>query len=194
MAGLRVSKISLSVVLCALGMQVHAEGVPRCAAMDLPIMSVGPPPTQYMAFCEQRPDSCLLAGEAVLEWTPQLHALLSSINAEVNADIDFVADQDNLGVEESWDLPLDCRADCEDFALEKRERLRNIGIPGASLTMVIAFHEVEFFPHAILLVETTTGTWVLDNLHDEVMCWDALPYRYTRRERPDGQWIRFAIR
>jgi predicted transglutaminase-like cysteine proteinase len=35
---------------------------------------------------------------------------------------------------------------------------------------------------------------VLDNLHDEPMCWDALPYRYARRERPDGLWTRFAIR
>jgi predicted transglutaminase-like cysteine proteinase len=194
MSGLRVSIACLSVILGALALQAHADAVPRCTPMDLPIAWIDSPPTQYTAFCERQPDSCLLEGEAVLDWTPRLHALLTSVNAAVNADIELVADVDNLGVEESWDLPPDCRGDCEDFALEKRERLRSVGIPSASLTMAIAFHEVKFFPHAILLVETTTGTWVLDNLQDEVLCWDAPPYRYTRRERPDGQWSRFESR
>jgi predicted transglutaminase-like cysteine proteinase len=194
MARRRFAISCLSVALCGLAMQLDAGGVPRCVTMDLPVVSIGPPPTQYLAFCERRPDSCLLAGDAVLEWTPQLHDLLGEVNAGVNSDIQFVSDPDNLGLEESWNLPIDCRGDCEDFALEKRERLVRLGVPGASLTMAIGFHEVQFFPHAVLLVETTTGTWVLDDLHDEVLCWDALPYRYTRRERPDGKWSRFAIR
>ena len=60
--------------------------------------------------------------------------------------------------------------------------------------MAIVHHEFQFFPHAVLLVETDTGTWVLDNLNDEITCWSAVPYRYERRERPDGLWIRYQVR
>jgi predicted transglutaminase-like cysteine proteinase len=59
--------------------------------------------------------------------------------------------------------------------------------------MAIAFHEMQFFPHAVLLVETSKGTWVLDNLYETVLCWDAVTYIFTHREQPDGQWARFLL-
>ena len=178
----------------ALALTSPADAVPRCGPMDLPLLSVEPPPSQYLDFCRSDPEACALTGEPVLDWTEELHDALSRVNAEVNSDIAFVSDPDNLGQEEVWSLPLDCRGDCEDFALEKRRRLTEAGLPRAAFTMAIAFHEVHFFPHAVLAAETTRGTWVLDNLHDDLMCWDALPYRFTRRERPDGQWTRFGLR
>ena len=70
-------------------------------------------------------------------------------------------------------------------------RLADEGMPSASLTIAIVFHETLLFPHAVLLAETDAGTWVLDNLQDELLCWDAVPYFYTRREQPDGSWARF---
>jgi len=147
---------------------------------------------QYEDFCQRHPASCILDGELVIEWTVEVRQRFSDVNARVNDEVEFVSDMDNLGVEEDWSFPLDCRGDCEDFVLEKRERLVDLGFPRASLTIAFAFHEVQFFPHAVLLAETTAGTWVLDNLYDEVLCWDAVPYRYTRREQPDGTWIRFS--
>lgn len=172
-----------------------AGAVPRCGPIDLEVLRLEPPPTQYATFCGLDPEACALTGAPVLDWTEELHAVLSRVNARVNADVEFVSDADNLGEEEVWSLPVDCRGDCEDFALEKRRRLTgDEGLPRAALTMAIAFHEVGLFPHAVLLAETSRGTWVLDNLHDEVLCWDAVPYRYTRRERPDGEWARFVLR
>jgi predicted transglutaminase-like cysteine proteinase len=168
------------------------QGVPRCVAMQLPVAGIVDPPSQYADFCARHPAACRLDGASSIAWTEALHRLLGEVNARVNDEVTFVADMDNLGVEERWDFPQDCRGDCEDFALEKRERLVEGGLPRAALTMAFAFHEVQFFPHAVLLVETSTGTWVLDNLHDEVLCWDAVPYRFTRRERPDGRWLRFS--
>ena len=167
------------------------EPMPRCVPMELPVARIDGPPSQYVDFCRRHPAACVLDGEPLIEWTAELGQQLGAVNLEVNQEVEFVSDMDNLGLEESWDFPQDCRGDCEDFVLEKRERLVALGLPRASLTIAFAFHEVQFFPHAILLVETSTGTWVLDNLYDEIRCWDALPYRWTRRERPDGTWIRF---
>jgi predicted transglutaminase-like cysteine proteinase len=169
-----------------------SQTIPRCAPLQQPIASVEGPPTQYEDFCQRYPASCILEGAPVIEWTTEVHQALSDVNARVNDEVEFVSDMDNLGVEEDWDFPRDCRGDCEDFVLEKRERLVELGFPRASLTVAFAFHEVQFFPHAVLLAETTAGTWVLDNLYDEVRCWDAVPYRYSRREQPDGTWLRFS--
>jgi predicted transglutaminase-like cysteine proteinase len=177
-----------------LALALPAGAVPRCGPLDLDVLRLDPPPSQYTDFCEREPGACAMWGEPVLDWTEERHDTLARINATVNDEIEFVSDQDNLGQEEVWSFPADCRGDCEDFALEKRRRLVALGFPPAALTMAIAFHELELFPHAILLAETTRGTWVLDNLHDDLLCWDALPYRFTRRERPDGLWSRFALR
>lgn len=165
--------------------------VPRCGQMQLEVARTDPAPSQYAAFCERQPIACELNGPSVVEWNAERHQQLQDVNRHVNQEIEFVSDLDNLGLEEHWSFPVDCRGDCEDFVLEKRERLVAIGWPRSTLTIAFAFHEVLFFPHAVLLAETTAGTWVLDNMYEEVLCWDGVPYRYTRREKPDGLWTRF---
>lgn len=169
-----------------------AGSEPRvCPPLALPVARTEPPPSQYTAFCGQHPDACRLAGAARLDWTPATRAVLARVNREVNAEIRLLADQECFGLEDLWDFPRNGVGDCEDFALEKRRRLVAQGMPGASLTMAIVHHRDLFFAHAVLLSETTQGTWVLDNLAPGLACWDAVPYRYERRERPDGLWDRF---
>ena len=81
---------------------------------------------------------------------------LQGVNRQVNEEIELVSDMDNLGVEEQWNFPIDCRGDCEDFALEKRERLVAIGWPRSALTISIAFHEVQY---RYSRRERTDGLW-----------------------------------
>ncbi|WP_371037901.1 transglutaminase-like cysteine peptidase [Rhodosalinus sp. FB01] len=162
-----------------------------CPPLALAVARTEPPPSQYAAFCGHHPDACRLGGAARLEWTPETRAALARVNREVNAQVRLLADQECLGLEDLWDFPREGVGDCEDFALEKRRRLVALGLPGASLTMAIVHHRERFFAHAVLLAETTHGTWVLDNLAPQLTCWNASPYRYERRERPDGLWDRF---
>lgn len=162
-----------------------------CTALELPVRRLEPPPSQYVDFCERHPGDCTLQGADTLVWTPALAALLASVNLAVNTEVRFMSDPDYWGMEEYWSYPEKGYGDCEDYALEKRCRLIAEGLPSAALTIAIVHHVEEFFPHAILLVETGAGTFALDNLHPEPMCWSDLPYRWERRERPDGQWTRF---
>lgn len=173
-------------------LSVGALAQTSCSTLAISIMREEAPPTQYAQFCEKYPTECALTGNAVLHSDQRLNNLLFVVNEAVNGEVEFVPDPDR-GVEEEWNFPQSCEGDCEDFALEKRHRLVEAGLSSASLTMAIVHHENQFFPHAVLLVETDTGTWVLDNLYDEVMCWDAVPYRFERREQTDGQWSRFAL-
>lgn len=161
--------------------------------MELPVTGVGDPPDQYLEFCLGNSGACDLRGDQIVAWSSQGHTILEHVNRQVNEEVEFISDWDFNGLEDVWSYPYNCQGDCEDFALEKRRRLIVQGVPSASLTIAIVFHEVEYFPHAVLLAENSKGTWVLDNLYDQVLCWDAVPYIYVRRERPDGQWSRFAL-
>ena len=160
--------------------------------MALAIERLTPPPSPYADFCAREPEACDLEGAAVLAWSGPLHDQLTATNSAVNADIRFTPDIGNSGLEESWDFPVSGFGDCEDYALEKRRRLIEMGVPSASLTCAVVQHETRFFLHTVLLAETTAGTLVLDDRYDDVMCWDALPYVFRLRERPDGAWIRYA--
>ena len=168
-------------------------GLPHCVRMDLPVARIEAPPGAYRDFCRREAQACALRGSPVIDWTDEVHRRLQAVNSAVNREVRLASDWGNSGQEENWSFPDKGMGDCEDFTLEKRRRLVDGGLPGAALTCAIVFHEVQFFPHAVLLAETTTGTWVLDNLRDEVLCWDAVPYVYRLRERPDGQWTRFAL-
>ncbi|KAA9005601.1 transglutaminase-like cysteine peptidase [Histidinibacterium aquaticum] len=178
-------------------MGVSATGGParevRCGPLTLALWRVEGQPSQYADFCEREPAACALSGSPVLDWD-SAHSALERVNREVNDEITLVPDEPGETSEECWQFPVNGMGDCEDFALEKRRRLVAEGLPSAALTMAIVHHEVQVFPHAVLLAETTRGTWVLDNLSDDILCWDAVPYRYERRERPDGMWVRYAIR
>mgnify|MGYP002846793331 FL=1 len=168
-----------------------AEAPSVCTALTLPVARVESAPAPYADFCAREPGACDLDGAPVLPWSGSLAARLVSVNRSVNSEIRFVPDQERGGAEEVWSFPDDGEGDCEDFVLEKRRRLMEGGLPGAALTCTIAFHEEQLFAHALLLVETTAGTLALDNLDDAVLCWQAVPYFFTRREQPDGSWLRF---
>lgn len=161
--------------------------------MNLPGVTMDGLPDRYLEFCSKNEGACDLSGSDLVDWSEEIQARLERVNLKVNEEITFVPDWETEGQDDVWMYPRDCKGDCEDFALEKRRRLIADGFPSASLTMAIAFHEVQFFPHAVLLVETSKGTWVLDNLFNEVLCWDAVPYAYTHRELPDGRWVRFQL-
>lgn len=162
-----------------------------CTPLALPVVRVEPPPSQYAAFCTANPGECDLRGATVIDWTPEAAALVKRINRAVNGEVRLLSDLECRGVEELWSYPSGGYGDCEDFALEKRRRLAAAGLPAGAMTMAIVHHRFEFFPHAVLLLETSEGTLMLDNLAEAIACWDARPYDYERREAPDGTWLRF---
>ncbi len=59
------------------------------------------------------------------------------------------------------------------------------------MTIALVHHRKDMFPHAVLLVETTEGTFLLDNLENDIVLWHNAPYNFEARERPDGLWERY---
>ncbi len=96
---------------------------------------------------------------------------LVALNRSVNRAIHGATDREIYGVEERWTRPLSdnpgafgVRGDCEDYALEKRARLLAAGWPAEALAMAIAIVP-DVGLHAVLIVQTSEGDFVLDNLH-----------------------------
>ena len=185
-----------SVLAASILFVLFLAGSPAFAAkesrrLSLPVTKIVDPPRAYLEFCQTNPGHCDMTGSAVIEHGPELWQLLNHVTSEVNAEFQCVSDWIVHGVEELWSYPRQGVGDCEDFALEKRRRLVTHGLPRAALTMAIVYHRRMLSPHTVLLVETTAGTFLLDNLVDDVLVWNEAPYNFEIRERADGKWERY---
>lgn len=120
-------------------------------------------PPGFLAFCERHPEDCTPSGQTgPLDLTAERMTQLNDINAIVNATIFFNSD---LG--DTWDYPQDNIGDCEDFVIEKRKRLMQLGWPENALLITIVRRRVPDFAgrtsHAVLTVRTAQGDYILDN-------------------------------
>ncbi|MFH2203027.1 MAG: transglutaminase-like cysteine peptidase [Elusimicrobiota bacterium] len=172
---------------------VRGGAVPR--HLKLPLLKVVPAPTFYADFCDRYPGDCDLSGPGTITLTPEIWRQLDSVNREVNGAFKLIPDAEHTGgqFEEFWDYLDPGYGDCEDFALEKRRRLVKLGLPRGALRMTTAFHKELLYPHAILLVETSQGTLVLDQESQSIDYWDEKPLMYEKRERQDGRWEVFEV-
>lgn len=105
--------------------------------------------------------------------------LLREVNSTVNA-YRYVADGDrrNAGnAADYWETPFELAAsggDCEDFAIAKYLLLRDLGVPSSQMRILVMRASGNVAEHAVLLVQTTGGAMILDNLR-------SAPYRYSTR-------------
>ncbi|KQY29705.1 hypothetical protein ASD21_04150 [Caulobacter sp. Root1455] len=125
--------------------------------------------------------------------TDKTWALLSKTNRSINNAIARADDFDHDGVPDRWDLPLldgSKKGDCEDYALEKRRRLIQQGLPAEALSLAIvrtSWGEV----HAVLVVDTDRGAYVLDSLTAWVTPWTQAHFQWITRQAAGGAlWVR----
>jgi len=119
--------------------------------------------------------------------TPGLWETLKRVNLEWNRKIEYQEDLDHYGQPEWWNFPEDHRGDCEDYAIAKRRALHELGIKSYFAT---CWTETNGY-HAVLLVDTDKGTYVLDNRREYPRPWLKLEeggYLWDHREMEDGNW------
>jgi len=103
------------------------------------------------------------------------YLVAKSINAKVNSSTAYRTDQELYGHPDFW-ATADGAGDCEDFALAKRKRFIEQGF-GDYVRLATAWVPREGY-HAVLIVTTASGDYVLDNTHP-------LP---LRRQELNWQW------
>jgi len=178
----------LSTLMTLAGQAVQAQTLASLPSSSNPIASMGAarPLLAWTRFCESNPVECAVNVNEpeVIELTPQVWKTIVSVNQRVNSTIKAVTDADHWGVVDIWSFPDDGRGDCEDFQLLKRRILAESGLPRRAMRMTVVIDELGE-GHAVLVVRTNRGDYVLDNKTSSVLPWSRTGYVYIKRESQD---------
>lgn len=167
---------------------VQAQTVAALPVSSNPIMSMGTakPLQGWIKFCENFPAECAVdvTEPEVVEMTPQTWKSIVAVNQRVNSSIKAVTDADHFGIVDTWGFPDDGRGDCEDFQLLKRRILAENGLPRRAMRMAVVIDELGE-GHAVLVVRTNRGDYILDNKTSSILPWSRTGYVYIKRESQD---------
>jgi predicted transglutaminase-like cysteine proteinase len=182
----------IGIALATLGSSASAESLPTTQAADL-IRVIGPagPTHAWIKFCQSHPDECRvsLSQPARISLNSQVWTTLKQVNERVNSTILAVTDQDHWGVLDRWDYPEDGLGDCEDIQLLKRKLLVQAGLPRRALRIAAVIDE-EGQGHAVLMVLTDQGDFILDNKKNAVLPWRQTGYAFIKREGTNSRaWV-----
>ena len=179
-ANLRRIALGVLLFLATLGSAIASPGN-ECVLCDY----VGPT-THFMvdpyyrknyeasiALCERDPELCQPIESAQVKATDELMRILFFVNYAINARIQERDDLAQYNVVDYWTLPESGYGDCEDYALEKRQRLIDRGVPAGAIHLVVLDiielrEQDKEAGHAILAVNTDRGLYLLDNLSNEL--------------------------
>ena len=153
-----------------------------------PAIAIGEarPIAAWTEFCRREGRECEIdPGEpATITLSSRTWATIVSVNRHVNSILQAVTDEEHWGVADHWDIPTDGRGDCEDFQLMKRRLLVQEGLPRRALRMTVVVDE-KGEGHAVLMVMTNRGDYVLDNKVNAVVPWYETGYLFVKRESQD---------
>jgi len=183
--------IAAALLLAAFAGPADARERPAAAGQQEPapflsIFGETRPPMGWVQFCRDRPWECRaeLRRPRDAQMTRARWAELAEVNARINAEIQPMTDLENYGVEELWTYPVNGRGDCEDYVLLKRRTLIERGFPESALLITVV-RDRQGDGHAVLMVRTTEGDFVLDNVTDAILPWHQTGYRFVKRQ---SQW------
>lgn len=141
------------------------------------------PLPEWVIFCEREPEEChyKLSEPKKIQLTREVWNDILAINRLVNQSIIQKTDLEIYNKEDYWTLPYNGEGDCEDFQLLKRHLLVKKGIPARAMRMAVVIDEVGA-GHAVLIIMTDRGEFILDNKTSQVKAIEQTPYQYIKRE------------
>jgi predicted transglutaminase-like cysteine proteinase len=149
-------------------------------------------PSGWLQFCDDNPMDCRTGRQQPRDvvMTQVTWKDLVRVNRWVNETISPKTDQEHWGVIEKWSYPTDGYGDCEDYVLLKRKTLIDAGWPREAL-LVTVVRDKKGDGHAVLMVKTTWGEFVLDNMNLDVLPWHETGYRFVKRQSQADQnvWV-----
>ena len=142
-------------------------------------------PMAFTKFCMRYSDQCkphpIMFRGGPVQLTEAGWEDLKAVNRSVNASIEVEVNTEGV-VAEKW-LINPARGDWNDYAVSKRAELIKRGWP----TRALLLSEVVTSSgegHLILVVRTSVGDLVLDNLTSQIRPWTRAPYRWVRLQSP----------
>ena len=176
-AGLFALGLGLSLAILPATDARSAEG-----ALFLPAKMAIAAPSGAYDLCDKYRWACAHSG-ADTKFTKNDLRQAIQVNRRVNRQIREVTDQSQYRKADYWTLPQSRRGDCEDFALLKKKELIQAGFAPQNLLLATVLDR-RGRSHAILILRTIAGDYVLDNLNDKVKPWKKTRYTFLRMQDP----------
>ncbi len=141
-------------------------------------------PAAAQDLCTTYPWACARSGDRRPLSAAQLGTIVA-VNLRVNRTTRSITDRAQYGVEDHWALPTRRGGDCEDFALLKKLELIRAGIAPERM-LIATLLDRRRQPHAVLVVRTDHGDFVLDNLTNRILSWQKTDYTFLKIQDPDA--------
>ncbi len=113
----------------------------------------------------------------------QAMRLARGVNSAINRQVRPVSDRAQYGVEERWTLPTQRGGDCEDVVLLKKKALVSQGVAPDRL-LIATVLDRNRGSHAVLVLRTAAGDYVLDSLVGTIKPWRATGYSFLKMQDP----------
>src|SRR5690606_19571981 len=86
-------------------------------------------------------------------------------------------------------LPDNGAGDCEDYALLKKKRLLESGVPASAMALAVVLDR-RGNNHVVLIVRTGDDDLILDNLTSSIKSWSSTGYTFLARQsfEDKGTW------
>lgn len=168
-----MSAFRSTVIAAAIGFVVAGAFLPSAA------VAASRAPLGYQLMCLKSPQECKGGGKATINATEETMRILKRVNAQVNRAI---TPRNDRGAD-VWTASASS-GDCEDYVLAKRRALLKAGFSPSALR--IAYVKTRRGEgHAILVVKTSRGDLVLDNLNGSVRPLSQSGYRIVSMSGAD---------
>jgi predicted transglutaminase-like cysteine proteinase len=142
-------------------------------------------PMAFTRFCLRYADQCkpehIVFRGGPVRLTEERWDDLKEVNKAVNAAITPEANTEGLAGEKWVINPAS--GDCNDYAVSKRFELLKRGWPARAL-LLSEVVTTSGEHHLILVVRTSAGDLLLDNLTPQIRPWTRAPYRWVRMQTP----------
>lgn len=138
-------------------------------------------PLAFIDFCLRKPDRCAPSEEIRrIAFDDVNRRQIESVNSAVNRSIA----PSTLPMKPNMLWQDDATTGrCDAYALAKRSQLLDLKQPSSALLLAVAVIP-SGEAHIVVIVVTDHGDFVLDNLQQNIVRWDRLPYQWVKRSSP----------
>ena len=181
-----MARYALSIIFAVfLACADNADARNRLPQDSKPSMSIvdGSPtlaPFQHVRFCLRYPSDCKShpAENERIDVDTETSELLKRVNHNVNMSIAPMVKSYGSNLGEGWTIAPDT-GDCNDYAVTKRHELLESGLPAKALRLSVV-KTASGIGHLVLVVVTTKGDVVLDNLTEVIRPWQSTDYHWLK--------------
>src|SRR3984893_6623316 len=137
-------------------------------------------PFQHVRFCLRYPSDCKSdpTENEHIDLNAETLELLKRVNHRVNMSINPMPKSYGPNLEDRWTIAPET-GDCNDYAVTKRHELLENGLPSRALRLSMV-KTASGIGHLVLVVVTTKGDLVMDDLTETIRPWQSTNYHWLK--------------